>query len=126
MTLELVHTEDAAQPGGHYSQAVRAGGMLWISGILPSPLNGPHHVGAFEDQLAQVFSHLEAILKAGGVARSDVVQMRVYVTDIAQWPAYDAAHARYFGAHRPARAVVPVSQLHHGYALEVEAVALAQ
>jgi 2-iminobutanoate/2-iminopropanoate deaminase len=62
-------------------------------------------------------------LQAAGATTADLVQVRVYVTDIAHWPEFDAVYAQWIGAHRPARAVVPVPALHFGFLVEVEAVA---
>jgi enamine deaminase RidA (YjgF/YER057c/UK114 family) len=66
-----------------------------------------------------------AALRAAGSSPQQLVQVRVYITDIALWPEFNALYASWIGAHRPARAVVPVPQLHHGLKIEVEAVALA-
>lgn len=122
--LEMVHTADAAAPGGHYSQAVSAAGQVWVSGILPLPKEGLLEGDTFEAQTARVLAHFDAVLFGAGVTRSDVVQVRVYVTGIAHWPAFDQAYGAFFGDHKPSRAVVPVPELHYGYALELEATAL--
>ena len=63
--------------------------------------------------------------KAAGSSIQRLVQVRVYVTDIALWPAFNAIYAHWLGAARPARAVVPVPELHYGFKIEIEAVALA-
>ena len=124
--IDIVSTDKAAAPGGHYSQAVAAGGLVYLSGILPVPVGATTHAPSpFEVQVDIVLAHVDAILTAANCAREDVIQCRVYVTDIANWPAFDAKYASFFGAHRPARAVVPVPELHHGYGVELELVALA-
>ena len=122
--LEMVHTTDAPAPGGHYSQAVSAAGQVWVSGILPLPKEGLPNGETFAAQTARVLAHFDAVLSGAGVTRSDVVQVRVYVTGIAHWPVFDKAYAAFFADHKPARAVVPVPELHYGYALELEATAL--
>lgn len=115
-----------AAPGGHYSHAVRAGGFVFVAGQLPIRPDGTRLTGApFDDQARQVLANVRAALEAAGSSVPRLVQVRVYVTDIAHWPAFNALYAPWAGEHRPARAVVPVPELHHGLLIEVEAVALA-
>ena len=113
-----------APPGGHYSHAVVANGMVFVSGQLPIDASGKKLVDAtFEDQARQVLANVAGALEAAGSGVSSLVQVRVYVTDIAHWPAFNAIYAAWAGASRPARAVVPVPMLHHGLLIEIEAVA---
>jgi reactive intermediate/imine deaminase len=113
-----------ATPGGHYSHAVVANGMVFVSGQLPIDASGKKLVGAsFEDQARQVLANVAGALEAAGSGVASLVQVRVYVTDIAHWPAFDAIYAAWAGASRPTRAVVPVPMLHHGLLIEIEAVA---
>jgi enamine deaminase RidA (YjgF/YER057c/UK114 family) len=115
--IGFIHTTHAAAPGGHYAQALSYQGILYVSGQLPVRADGSHSV----DQPFEV--HLLAILDAAGRGPSDLVKVTVYVVGIEHWPAFDRIYARYLGEHRPARAVVPVPALHHGYLIEVEALA---
>jgi 2-iminobutanoate/2-iminopropanoate deaminase len=115
-----------AAPGGHYSHAVRANGFVFISGQLPIAPDGSRLADApFERQAEQTLHNVEAALTAAGSALDRLVQVRVYVTDIKSWPAFNAIYAKWIGSSRPARAVVPVPELHYGFQIEVEAVALA-
>ena len=77
-----------------------------------------------DTQATQVLANVEAAFRAAGSAPERLVQVRVYITDIAHWPAFNALYARWLGEHRPARAVVPVPLLHHGFLIEVEATAV--
>jgi 2-iminobutanoate/2-iminopropanoate deaminase len=114
-----------APPGGHYSHAVVANGMVFVSGQLPIDASGKKLVDApFEDQARQVLANVAGALEAAGSGVSSLVQVRVYVTDIAHWPAFNAIYAAWAGTSRPARAVVPVPMLHHGLLIEIEAVAM--
>jgi reactive intermediate/imine deaminase len=114
-----------APPGGHYSHAVVANGMVFISGQLPIDATGKKLVDApFEAQARQVLANVAHALESAGSRVSSLVQVRVYVTDIAHWPAFDAIYAAWAGDHRPARAVVPVPMLHFGALIEIEAVGL--
>jgi 2-iminobutanoate/2-iminopropanoate deaminase len=77
----------------------------------------------FEVQARQVLANVAAALTAAGSDIAQLVQVRVYVTDIGHWPAFNQLYAAWAGDSRPARAVVPVPLLHHGFLIEIEAVA---
>ncbi|MBX8547029.1 RidA family protein [Pseudomonas cichorii] len=122
--IDLIHTPNAAAPGGHYSQAVRHQGLLWVSGQLPVRADGSHSVDEpFEVQATIALNNLMTILEQAGSGADDLLKVTVYIVGIEHWPAFDQLYARYLGQHRPARAVVPVPVLHHGYLVEIEAVA---
>lgn len=125
MSLQCLSPTTLATPGGHYSPVVVAGGLAWVAGQLPIDAQG-RKLGdqAFEVQARQVLANLEAAVLAAGSRLDRLVQVRVYLTDIAHWPAFDRLYADWLGAHRPARAVVPVPALHFGFLIEAEAVAL--
>jgi 2-iminobutanoate/2-iminopropanoate deaminase len=123
--IVLTNPDTMATPGGHYSHAVTANGFVFIAGQLPIARDGTKLMDApFEQQAQQTLDNIAAALKAAGSAIDRLVQVRVYVTDIASWPAFNAVYATWIGASRPARAVVPVPQLHYGFKVEIEAVAL--
>jgi reactive intermediate/imine deaminase len=114
-----------AAPGGYYSHAVAGNGFVFISGQLPiAPDGSKLNEAPFEKQAHQALDNVAAALTGAGSAIERLVQVRVYVTDIAAWPAFNAIYAIWIGASRPARAVVPVPELHYGFKIEVEAVAL--
>ena len=124
--LVQVNPDSMAVPGGHYSHAVKAGGFVFVSGQLPIARDGRRLNDApFEEQARQVLDNVAAALIAAGSAIDRLVQVRVYVTDIGAWPAFNALYAAWAGTARPARCVVPVPQLHHGFQIEIEAMALA-
>lgn len=126
MTPEPIIPDDLAKPGGHYSHAVRAGGFVFVSGQLPVAPDGHKLNGEpFEAQARQVLANVAAALRAAGSSIAQLVQVRVYVTDIEDWPEFNAIYAQWAGSAQPARAVVPVPQLHYGFRIEVEATALA-
>lgn len=114
-----------AAPGGHYSPAVVAAGLVWVAGQLPIDAQG-RKLGdqPFEVQARQVLANIEAAVQAAGSTLDRLVQVRVYLTDIDHWPAFNALYAEWLGPHKPARAVVPVPALHFGFLIEAEAVAL--
>jgi reactive intermediate/imine deaminase len=114
----------SAPPGGHYSHAVSAGGFVYVSGQLPVRPDGTKDASlSFADQSRLVLANVRAALEAAGARLQDVVKVTVYVTSMEHWAEFNAVYAEVFGAHRPARAVVPVGPLHYGFAVEVDAVA---
>lgn len=123
--IRCVNPADAAPPGGHYAHACIAGGFVFVSGQLPVLPDGTHAPEAdFATQARQTLANLFAALAAAGTSRQAIVKVTVYVTDIADWPAFNTLYAQAMGDHRPARSVVPVPVLHHGYRIEIDAIAL--
>ena len=125
-----IHTiaapEGMAPPRGHYSHATRGGGLVFVSGQLPVAEDGTVlHDAAFDVQARQVLANVAAALRGAGGSVEHLLQVRVYITDIENWPAFNEMYAQWAGDACPARAVVPVPTLHYGCALEVEAVALS-
>jgi 2-iminobutanoate/2-iminopropanoate deaminase len=119
-----IQTDNAPIPAGHYSQAVVHNGFVFVAGQLPiTPGQSEHHVGTMAEQAEQTLRNVEAILQAAGSGMDRVVQMTVYVSDIALWGEVNAVYARVMGANRPARAIVPVRDLHFGYQIEIQAIA---
>lgn len=120
-----VNPPENATPGGHYSHGTVANGFVFVSGQLPITPAGERLVDAsFADQARQVLANVEAVLKACGSGIDRLVQVRVYVDDVRNWPEFNAVYAQWAGSSRPSRAVVPTGPLHHGLRVEVEAVAV--
>lgn len=125
-SIRTANPATMAPPGGHYSHAVAGGGLVFVSGQLPIAPDGTRlNEASFAEQARQVLDNVARALEGAGSGVEKLVQVRVYVTDIASWPEFNAIYAQWAGAARPARAVVPVPQLHYGFKIEVEAVALA-
>jgi len=123
--LAQINPPTMAAPGGHYSHAVKAGGFVFVSGQLPIASDGTKlNESSFEEQAKQVLDNVAHALQGAGSSIGKLTQVRVYVTDIGTWPAFNAIYAKWAGETRPARCVVPVPQLHYGFKIEVEAVAL--
>jgi 2-iminobutanoate/2-iminopropanoate deaminase len=123
--LEPLSTAAAPPPGGHYAQGICWGDLVFVSGQLPvTPVNGHELAEAgFEAQARQVFSNLFAVLAAAGPGAGDVLKTTIFLSDIADWALCNALYAEAFGHHRPARSIVPVTSLHFGYRIELEAIA---
>ncbi len=116
--------EGLTSKGGHYSPGVIAGGMLYISGQLPiDPGTGKIAEGGIREQTKQALANVGRVLEAAGCRREDVVMCRVYISDMGNWDAVNEVYSAFFGSHKPARAVVPTRELHHGALVEIEATA---
>ena len=124
MAIETIVTDAAPTPAGHYAQATASGDLLFVAGQLPVRPDGTHLADApFEEQARQVLANLLAIVRAGGSGPERVLKVNVYIAGIEHWPAFNRVYAELFGEAKPARAVVPVPDLHHGYLVEVDAIA---
>jgi len=123
---EAIQTDRAPQPRGHYSQAVRSGSLLFISGQLPIDRDGNVVKGTMGEEAAQALENIRAIVEAAGGTIADVVQCTIYISDIAHWTEVNGVYgAFFFGVPvLPARAVVPVQEMHYGARIEIQAVAV--
>lgn len=122
--MNAVETDRAPIPRGHYSQGIVHGGLVYVSGQLPGDPDDPEapYPSSVQDQTERVLANIRAVLEAAGSRLDRVLQMTIYVSDPGYWPHVNEAYGRVMGAHRPARAVVPVGDL-KGAALEVQAIA---
>jgi 2-iminobutanoate/2-iminopropanoate deaminase len=98
--MQTIYTKNAPQPAGHYSQAIIHNELIYVSGQLPiHPKSGEKCLGSIEDQTKQTIENVASILDACD------------------------SNSEYFAEHRPARVVVPTKELHHGFKIEIEAIA---
>ncbi len=122
--MTFIQTPDAPAPGGHYSQAVVHNGLVFLSGILPiTPTGEKLSQATISGQTEQVLANLDAILRAAGCTRENVLKTTIFIADIEAWGGVNQLYAQFFGDHRPARSVVPCSPLHYGFGIELEAIA---
>lgn len=123
----VVQTSDAPAPVGPYSQALRAGAFLFLSGQIPlDPKSGQMASGTIQQETQRVLDNLRAVLAADGLDFSDVVKTTVFMTDLGDFPKMNETYASAFGDARPARATVQVSALPKGARVEIEAIALVR
>ena len=123
MTRISIATKHAPGAIGPYSQAVRAGDFLFVSGQIPLDEAGALVPGGIEEQTRQVLHNLEAILRAAGGSFQNVVKTTIYLCDLGDFAAVNAIYAESFPADPPARATVEVTALPRGARVEIEAVA---
>lgn len=123
--IDRISPDGVARPGGHYSHACSVGELVFISGQLGIRADGSHTAQRpFAEQAEQAIDNLLGVLQGCGLGPEALAKVTVYVAGVAHWPEFDAIYARKLGAVRPARAVVPVSELHYGYLVEIEATAV--
>jgi reactive intermediate/imine deaminase len=118
-----IHSHEAPAAIGPYSQAVRAGQMVFFSGQVPlDPATGNLAEGDIAAQARQAFDNLKAVCAASGGAMDDIVRVGLYLTDLSQFAAVNAVMADYFSQPYPARSTIEVSALPRGAVFEVDAV----
>jgi len=123
-SIQRITTPNAPIPAGHYSQATIHNGVVYVAGQLAiDPATGDRKLGSIEEQTERTLRNVEAILHASGSDFAHVLKMTVYVADIELWGAVNATYAKILGPHKPARAIVPTKDLHHGFLVEIDAVA---
>ncbi|MHB1951156.1 MAG: RidA family protein [Acidiferrobacteraceae bacterium] len=123
MMKEVIETAEAPAAIGTYSQAVRCGDHVYLSGQIPlDPKTMELVPGDIADQVGRVLDNLAAVVRAAGGSLSDVVRVTVYLVDLAHFPTVNEVMARRFAAPYPARAVVGVKALPRGAAVEMDAI----
>jgi reactive intermediate/imine deaminase len=124
--IEHIVTPRAPLPRGHYTQATRANGFVFVSGQLPLICGTDNVVLAegLDAQVRQALSNVREILHAAGSDMRQLVSVQVYVADIEAWPRVNEIYREIIGDPAPARTVVPCGQLHYGAQVEISAIAL--
>ena len=122
--MRVIQPPDQPVPKGHYSPGIEHNGLIYVSGQLPMDLvTREPFAGAIEEQTELALRNVEAVLLAAGSDLRHVLQFTIYVSDIELWGGVNEAYARVMGEHRPARAIVPVKDLHFGTKIEIQAIA---
>jgi 2-iminobutanoate/2-iminopropanoate deaminase len=122
--MKTIQPADQPQPKGHYSPGIEHGGLIFVSGQLPMSLDTREpFTGDIGEQTELALRNVEAVLKAAGSDLKNVLQFTIYVSDMELWGAVNEMYARVMGDHRPARAIVPVKDLHFGTKIEIQAIA---
>lgn len=123
MKREIINTAKAPQAIGTYSQAVKVGSTVYLSGQIPlAPQSMELVQGDMRDQIGRVFENLHAVAEAAGGGLGDVVRLGVYLTDLAHFPLVNEIMAQYFSEPYPARVAIGVAALPKGAAVEMDAV----
>jgi len=122
--MKTIQPPDQPTPKGHYSPGIEHNGLIYVSGQLPMDLvTRVPFAGDIGTQTELALRNVEAVLNAAGSSLDQVLQMTIYVSDIEFWAKVNEAYARVMGDHRPARAIVPVKDLHFDAKIEIQAIA---
>ncbi len=125
MSGTVVHSSAAPDPIGPYSQAIKAGNMLFVSGqIAIRQQSGQLITENIEAETEQVMQNLSAVLQAGGMNFSDVVKCTIFLKDFADFPKVNATYGKYFTNNPPARETVEVSRLPKDVNVEISCIAV--
>lgn len=123
MAKQIIHTDQAPEAIGTYSQAVRVGATVYLSGQIPlDPATMTLVEGDMEAQIRRVFENLHAVARAAGGELADVAKLNIFLTDLVHFPLVNQIMAEYFGEPYPARAAVGVASLPKGAQVEMDAV----
>lgn len=123
-TREVITSREAPAAIGPYSQAVRFGNMLFLSGQIPiDHVTGQVNTGSIEDQARQVLNNLKAVLAANGMTMADVVSTSVFLKDLNDFAGMNAAYGDFFKDKPPARATIQVERLPRDVLVEISAIA---
>lgn len=120
---EIISTAEAPRAIGPYAQAVRQGGLLFVSGMIPlDPRSGELVSGDFEAEVRQALENLKAVIEAGGMGLENVLKTTVFLKDLANFGKFNEIYAEYFGAILPARETVQPAKLPRDASIEISAI----
>ena len=123
MAKTIIHTDNAPQAIGTYSQAVKVDNTVYISGQIPlDPASMEVVSGGIEAEINRVFDNLKAVAEASGGSLADVVKLNIFLTDLGNFPTVNEIMAQYFQQPYPARAAIGVAALPKGVGVEMDAV----
>lgn len=123
MTREIIRTDQAPQAIGTYSQAVKTGNTVYLSGQIPLIPESMEMVeGDMQAQIRRVFDNLAAVARAAGGELEDIVKLNIFLTDLAHFPLVNEIMAEYFSEPYPARAAIGVAALPKGAGVEMDGV----
>ncbi|MFX0056437.1 MAG: RidA family protein [Promethearchaeota archaeon] len=119
-----VDSEARKKSKAHYSSAVVHDGIVYVSGQLPmDPEKGQPVNGGIEEHTRAALQNLSKVLEAAGSSKENVLRTTAYISDVSLWSRVNDVYAEFFGNHRPARTVVPTTELHYGCLIEIDAIA---
>ncbi len=121
--MEIISTEKAPKPVGSYSQAVVAGGFMYISGQIPLNIDGSLVSGDIKEEAKTALANVKAILAAKGLDFSNVVKIELYLDDIKNFNDVDTIYSEILGNNRPARQAMEVAKLPKGAGIEISCIA---
>ena len=127
MGKKVIQTEKAPKPIGPYSQAIRAGNFIFLSGQIPiDPSTGEMVGGDIRQQTRQVLENMKGVLESQGLGMQDVVKVNIFLKDMGNFNEMNEVYATYFSSSPPARSTVEVAKLPRNADIEIEAIAVTR
>ena len=124
MSRKVILSADAPKPVSAYSQAIQNGSLLFLAGQIPlDPATGKVVTGSIADETERIIANMSAVLSAAGATLANVVKTTVYLTNMADFAAFNEVYSRHFTSDPPARTTVAVAALPLGVRVEIEAIA---
>lgn len=121
--MKVVHTNEAPEAIGPYSQGIIINDLFYSSGQIPLTADGGLVTGTVEEQTHQVFKNLQAVLKAAGSSLDSVIKVTVFIKNMDDFPKINDVYGSYFNEHKPARSCVEVARLPKDVLVEIEVIA---
>lgn len=123
MTLEVIKSKKGTPPGGHYSQGIKFGNLLFTAGqVAVDPLTGELCNSSIEEETRQILDNLTAVAQEAGTSLENTLKVTVFLTDMKLFPRFNAVYAEYFPTNPPARSTVQVGPLYRDFKIEIEAI----
>ena len=122
--MEIINTAKMPRSNGHYSQCIEHNGILYLSGQLPIDRVTKTIPTTVEEQADLALKNVELILIEAGSSKNNVLQVRVYITNIDLWEKVNERYRIFFEKHRPVRCIIPIQDLHFGCLVEIEVTAI--
>ena len=123
--MKEINHHGAPPTPAHYSAAVRDGNHLYISGQLPlDPVTRQYCEGGIREQTLQALHNLEALVLQEGGSRNDILRTTAYISDMNNWGAVNDVYREFFGDHKPARTIAAVPEIHFGFLVEIDGIAV--
>ncbi|MFQ3341256.1 MAG: 2-iminobutanoate/2-iminopropanoate deaminase [Flavobacteriaceae bacterium] len=122
--MKIVTTPNMPNTNGHYSQCISHNGFLFLSGQLPIENDTKTIPPSIEGQTNLVLSNIENILREAGSSKIDIIQVRIYISNIDLWDQVNDSYSLFFENHKPVRSIIPSGKLHFGCLLEIEVTAI--
>jgi len=123
--MKIVNTPNMPVSNGHYSQCMEHNGILYLSGQLPIIKETKSIPSTIEEQTILVLKNVETILNEAGCNKNNILQVRIYISDIKLWDKVNNGYIRFFENHKPVRCIIPTRELHFGCLIEIEVTAIS-
>lgn len=123
--METISTKNALKPSGHYSQAIIHNDTIYISAQLPiHPETGEKQFGTIVEETERILKNIEIVLNKAGCNRNHIIKATVYITDMSYWNEVNEVFTSFFKSYKPARTIISVKELHFGFKVAIEAIAI--